>query len=382
MIESTIATLPRQGQIMLKLLLLQHYDVDQEDIEYMAADRPDPRCQAGTKPLHRVLTHDAIKAVWDRRDQYRRQVRLRRERTWLQTQCLSKVSAVCEALARQAEELLCSRYGLSSDQLAALRQGARTAIPKPAIRRLEQQWDNEEISAEDYQKHRLTIEFQTQLRLAEKYRKRLDLSDREWKNANSSPLQDHEIGHIWGIPAGTLAARKVKYLHHYIQGLQQNLRSAGVAAITPSGALDLWNETLRVLAERPVERSVATYDGLERTEAALLDRLHAFAWGTLPEEIEGKFWLSLVHGATTNAVHSEPNRTLFGLQQLAAILNETDLSPEAMERELLARTAPKPKEALAAIEGPAPPASEGQLNEMQEHILRSFIGEDRGAPLL
>jgi hypothetical protein len=110
--------------------------------------------------------------------------------------------------------------------------------------------------------------------------------------------------------------------------------------------------------------------------------LHAFAWGTLPEEIEGKFWLSLVHGATTNAVHSEPNRTLFGLQQLAAILNETDLSPEAMEHELLARTAPKPKEALAAIEGPAPPASEGQLNEMQEHILRSFIGEDRGAPLL
>jgi hypothetical protein len=292
------------------------------------------------------------------------------------------VSKLCAALAQQAEELLRARYGLSPEQLAVLREGARTAIPKPAIRRLEQQWDHDEISADDYQKERLMIEFQTQLRLAEKYRKRQELAEREWRNANASPLQDHEIGHIWGIPAGSLAARKIKYIHQYIQGLQRALQAAGAPASASTGPLDVWKETLAVLAERPVERSVATYDGLERTEAALLEKLQAFAWGTLPEEVEAKFWLSLVHGATTNAVHSEPTRTLFGLQQLAAILNDIDLSPETLERELSARTAPKPKETVPALEGPAPAAKPGELSEMQEHILRSFVGEDRGAPLL
>ena len=80
LIESVIASMPIQGRIMLRLILLQHFDVTDEELHYMTADRPDPRCVAGSKPTHNILTHEAIKAVRDKRDQYRRQVRLTRER--------------------------------------------------------------------------------------------------------------------------------------------------------------------------------------------------------------------------------------------------------------------------------------------------------------
>ena len=84
-------------------------------------------------------------------------------------------------------------------RLEALRASARTALPKPAIRLLEQRWDADEITAEDYQQQRLSIEFQTQLRLAEKYRKRLKQAERERQSAISAPLQDHEIAHVWAF---------------------------------------------------------------------------------------------------------------------------------------------------------------------------------------
>ena len=128
-----------------------------------------------------------------------------------------------------------------------------------------------------------------------------------------------------------------------------------------------------------MERSVAAYDGLEKTEEKLLEKLQAFASGTPAEEIEGKFWLSLVHGASSNAVHSEPTRTVFGLQRLAAILGEMDLEGDAVEQDLLARTAPTPKEGAALLETSADPSKE-KLSEIQEHILRSFAGEDRNVP--
>src|SRR5574342_490937 len=80
-IESAIAAMPVQGRIMLRLILLQYLDVTQEEIEYMAADRPDPRCVTGTKPTHNMITKEAIKAVRDKRDEYRRSVRLLRDCT-------------------------------------------------------------------------------------------------------------------------------------------------------------------------------------------------------------------------------------------------------------------------------------------------------------
>ncbi len=373
-IESVIAAMPIQGRIMMRLLLLQYMDVTQEEIEYMTADRPDPRCVSGTKPTSAVLTREAVKAVSDRRDQYRRQVRLRRERTWLQCECLKKLSAVCESLAARAAHLLTAKFASNPDSVAELKATARAAVPKPAIRLLDERWAEDAVAADEYQQQRLGIEMQTQLRLAEKHRKRLDISERERQVSNAAPLQDHEIGHIWGIPAGSLVARKVKYIAQYLQALQTKLQSEQGGSSAGAPPLDLWKETFAVLAAGPLERSVSHYDGLERTETALIDKLAAFAWGALPEEIEAKFWLSIMHGATSNAMHSEETRSLFGLHRLTAILNDMDTSPEALDEELLKRTAPRAKEDPLALATPEPISP--SLREGQEQILRNFFGED------
>ncbi|HEY6973642.1 MAG TPA: hypothetical protein VI359_05000 [Nitrospiraceae bacterium] len=372
-IESAIAAMPVQGRIMLRLILLQYLDVTQEEIEYMAADRPDPRCVTGTKPTHNMITKEAIKAVRDKRDEYRRSVRLLRERTWLQCECLKQLASLHDAMANRAGQLLLSRFGQDRDALDALRAQARTALPKPAIRALDRRWDADEITAEEYQRQRLAIELQTHLRLAERYRKRLDLAERERQTASNNSLQDHEIGHIWGIPAGSLAARKVKYLAQYLQMLQTLIQREAPAKDTVTPPLDLWKETFSVLAQLPVERSLSTYDGLERTESALLDKLASMVWGSLTEEVESKFWLSLVHGGTSNALLSEWGRSLFGLQRLAAILAEVDTSSASLEEALLTRIAPRTKTEPGALleEKPAEPV----LGEMGEHVLRSMLGE-------
>jgi hypothetical protein len=373
MIRSVIDALPVQGRIMLRLLLLQYLDVTDEDILYIVADQPDPRCVAGTKPTNSTPTKEAIKVVTDRRDQYRRQMRLKRERTWLQCDSLRRLAGLREAFANRAHIILAERFSLSADRLDALRASARTVLPKPAILRLEQSWDAGDLTAEDYQLQRLSIEFQTQLRMAEKYRKRLDLAERERHTAISTPLQDHEIGHIWGIPAGSLAARKVKYLTQYLHNLQTTMQSG--AAATATAPLDLWKDTFSALAAQPIERSLATYDGLEKTESALIDKLTALVLGNLPEEVEVKFLTSLVLGASSNAMLSEITRTLFGLQRLTTILNDMDLSPEAIDEELLKRTAAKPKlEIGAPADSAEPPPKE--LTEMQAQILNSLRGED------
>ena len=373
-VQSVIDGMPIQGRVMLKLMLLQHFDVDQQEVEYIAADRPDPRCVAGTKPLHKV-THDAIDTVSQRRDQYRKQVRLRRERLWLQMECMRKLIHIDDAICAAARRLLVTRFGMTAVAVDELTRHARAAVPKPAIRALERRWEANDISSDDYQKERLGIELQTQMRLTEKHHKRLELAEREWTTAHATPLQDHEIGHIWGIPAGSLLARKVKYLHQYIQTQHARMRSgSSQAEEATSTPLDIWTETLAVLAKQPVERSVATYDGLEKTEEALVEKLQAFVASALPEESEGKFWLSLVHGASSNAVHSEPTRTVFGLQRLVAILGDFDNSDGALEQHLLAKTAPAPKDAPAMLETSSDPSKE-QLSELQEHILHSFVGE-------
>ena len=136
----------------------------------------------------------------------------------------------------------------------------------------------------------------------------------------------------------------------------------------------LWKETFRCCGEA-VETSLSTYDGLEKTESALIDKLTAMVWGSLPEEIEVKLWTSLVFGASSNAMHSEITRNLFGLQRLITILNDMDRSPEAVDDELLKRTAPVPKPEVGALEAPAEPPP-NQLSEMQAQILNSMRGED------
>ena len=119
---------------------------------------------------------------------------------------------------------------------------------------------------------------------------------------------------------------------------------------------------------------MSVYDGLERTETQLLDKLSVLAWGNLTEDVETKFWLSLVQGASSNAVHSEITRSLFGLQRLAAILNDFDSTPEALDEAMLARSTPTSQEAPAQLP-PADATTDPATNEMKEHVLRSMFGE-------
>lgn len=374
MIEEVIAGLPIQGRIILRLLLIQYLDVTHEEILYMVSDRPDPRCVSGKKPVT-TMTQESITAMIERRDDYRRRVRLRRERTWLQCVALNNLARMASALAARAAVLLTAR-GVSSETLERLTGQARSAVPSTTLRLLEESWNRDEIPPEEYQKHRLVIEMQTQLRFAERFKKRLDLAQREQQTSNRTVLADHEIGHIWGIPAGTLAARKVKFLAQYLTVLQT--KCSGIAAGPDNRlSLDLWNETMQVLARTPIERSIATYDGLERTESALLEKLAAYALIRIPEATETKFWNSLVYGASSNAVHSETTRTLFGLQRLVSIQREVDASDEALDEELLKRTTPISKESESVAS--QTDAGQSELTELQHHILRSFTGEDSGS---
>ena len=371
LIQDVIAKMPIQGRIVLRLLLLQHLDVTHEEILFMVSDRPDPRCVSGTKPIT-TMTEESITAMISRRDEYRRRARLRRERTGLQCTALSTLAATADKLTDRAAALLAAR-GVSAEAIANLKAQARVAVPGPALRVLEERWDNNDISAEEYQTYRLAIEMQQHIRMAERFKTRLTLAERERQTSDQTTLLDHEIGHIWGIPAGTLAARKVKFLTQYLTALQTALTGtpANPNTVPP---LDLWKDTLATLSRTPVQRSIATYDGLEQTESSLIEKLSAYVVGAVPESIEVKFWNSLVYGASSQAMHSENTRTLFGLQRLVSIQQDTDTSPEALDEELLKRTAPRAKADADALAGPSEPKL--VITDHQKQILHNFIGED------
>jgi len=372
MIEEIITGLPIQGRIILRLLLLQSLDVTHDEILFMVADRPDPRCVSGKKPVT-TMTQESITAMVERRNEYRKRVRLRRERTWLQCVALQNFVRMADGLAARAAALLAAR-GVPPDRIEDFKARARSAVPSTTLRLLDEGWDKNEIGAEEYEKHRLVVEMQTQLRFAERFRKRLTLAERERQTSDQTTLQDHEIGHIWGIPAGTLAARKVKFLSQYLLAIQAKC-SGSHAADPHIPSPDMWKETMRVLSHTPIERSIATYDGLEGTESALIEKLGIYTLIRIPESAETKLWNSLVYGASSNAVHTETTRTLFGLQRLVAIQKDLDTSDDALDQELLQRSAPAPKESES------PPsqtggAAQGELTDLQRHILHNFFGED------
>ncbi len=375
MIEAVIGTLPIQARIMLRLLLIQYLDLMQEDIEYIAKDRPDPRFQSGAEPKDLVVSRESIQGVADRFAQYRMQVRNKRERLWLQIEYLRKQIAQGELLSTIAEELLRSRFDVPVERVQDLKKHARTALSKPAIRELDRKWEADQISEHDYRRERLAIEYQTRLRQLERERRRLEVARHEQSIAGAAPLQDHEVAHVWGIPAGTLAARKVKALQQYLIALQNSLRDSGGATTGTNPSLDLWKETFVTLAQKPVERSVATYDGLEVTEGALLDKLRALVSGTLAEDIEGRFWPSIVQDTRPAIEHTVKIQSLFALQRLCAIQDERSMTREALEQELLDRAAPRPKAVASQLT--EQPAGEPQLGEMGQHVLKSLLGEER-----
>lgn len=357
---------------MIRLLLLQYLDLPEDEILYMVSDRPDPRCVSGTRPVT-TMTQESIAAMTNRRDEYRRRARLRRERTWLQCIALTNLARTASTMATRTAILLTAR-GVSPAHIEELKNQARTAVPRPALRVLEERWTKNDITAEEFQKYRLAIEFQTLLRFAERFKKRLELAERERCTSDQTTLLDHEIGHIWGIPAGTLAARKVKYLSQYLTTLQTKLKGQPSDTGT-APPVDLWKETMSVLAQTPIERSIAMYDGLERTEAILIEKLTAYAVLGIPESVEVKLWNSLVYGASSNAMHSEVTRTLFGLQRLVAIQSDADESADALDGELLRRTAPILKEEVGKCQEETGPGG-SELTDLQKQILHNFIGED------
>ena len=380
-IESVVNSLPAQNRIMLRLLLIQYLRITQEDIDYMAADQPDSRFLAGEQPAQKTSPTESARDIASRVNQYQGFLHQKRESPALQRDCLQKHMAHTELYISIAERLLFSMFEVEKTTIQDLRKQALSAIPKPAIRRLEQAWDNEEISEEDFQKERLQIEYQTLLRRLERHRRRLLTAQREIQAAGSAPLQNHEIAHIWGIPLGSLAGRKVKALHQYLTGLQSELEKAD----SPSGensapaaapSRDLWKETLTTLAGRTVARSVVTYDGLEKTEEALMEKLWDFASGTLPEEKEASFWLLItkINDTEHGGLWSSHARSIFALQRLSAIQAEIDDSPETLEEELLARVTPRPK----TDELPAPESDIEQPMELNEEalgVLNALIGE-------
>jgi hypothetical protein len=360
-IMAVVNGLPIQGRIMLRLLLIQYLNIIDEDIDYLTVDRPDSRMQAGMKPTVQTVSREAVEHVRNRVAQYQTLYRQRRERTWLQTECLRKQLAMSHGLCEAAARLLKTRFEYDEAALELLKSEARVAIAKPAIRELEQKWDREEMAEEEYRKRRLSIEYQTELRRAERDRRRLEIATKEHALVSSAPLQDHEIAHIWGIPAGSLAARKVKYLHQYLVGLQQELVQA-VSSETSEALppVDLWRETFVVLGQRPAERSAVPYDATERTEAALVDKLTAFATRVMTEDLESHLWTTI-------------SRSLFSLQRLLLIQNDQDTSLEALEEVLLARVSPTPKVAAGQLEGDTPAAPK-ELSELEQHVLKSMLG--------
>jgi hypothetical protein len=362
-IVSVIDAMPHQGRIMLRLLLLQYLDTAPEDVDYMAADRPDPRMQAGAKPTVQSISREDLEFMHKRVAQYRASSRQKRERVWLQMECLRKQLAIGQGICEAARKLLTTRYGAAEAEVQELRDQARIAIPKPAIRELDQKWDRDEISEEDYRARRIRIEYQTELRRIERDRRRLEVVTREYALASSAPLQDHEIAHIWGIPHTALTGRKVKYLHQYLQSLQQELAKtlpAGEAGLPP---IDLWRETFAVLSRRPAERSAVPYDWTERTEGTLTEKITALVARAMTEDQEARQWITII-------------KSLFALQRLLVILNDQDTSPEGMEAALLARVSPTPK--LAADQpGAESAAAGGDMSEWKEHVLKSMYGEGR-----
>jgi len=374
LIETVIESLPIQNRTMIRLLLLQYFDVSQEDINYMAEDQPDSRFSFGEQPAKKASIEGAAMEVANRVRQYRTFFHQRRERPWLQIECLRKQITLTELAASTAETLLSARFGVDSDLLQARKNTAFSALPKPEIRPLEKAWEREEIAEEEFQKKRLLVEFQTRLRFRERHRRRLTLAQREFERAGTSPLQDHEIAHIWGIPLGSLAGRKVKALVRYLTALQAKLDETNpLPDPNPTGQRpDLWRETIQTLSKKPVEKSVVSFNGIEKTEEALMEKLRAFATDSLPEGAETPFWVEItrIRDAEGEA-WGDHARSIFALQRLSAIQTELESTPEDVERDLLALVNPKQKQEML----PEPDEQPVELSEQGLGILQALIGE-------
>jgi hypothetical protein len=373
-IESALQSLPMQGQTMLQLLLLQYMDVSQKAIDYMASDQPDSRFLAGNQPQGKTISLEAVQNVASRANQYKGYYRQKRERPGMHIEFLTESLAIIDKTIRIAERLLTSDFGADESSLQAAKDQASNILLRQEQRKLQRAWDNQELTPKDYQTQRLLLEYQALLRRRGILRRRMKIAQNDFVTAGNSPLKDHEIAHVWGIPLGTLAARKVKALQQFLTGLQKNLEESSAPNGT-SQPIDLWRETLHFLSQRPVERSMVEYDGLEKTEEGLLDKLRAFVSGTMSEPEESKFWTSItkVNDTEFSGTWKSHARSILAFQRLHALLNDMDFSEEGLEEELRVKIYPKlPDDQLATPESEEKPV---ELGEMGLGVLNAFAGE-------
>ena len=373
-IESTIQALPIQSRTMLQVLLLQYMDVSQEAIDYMASDQPDSRFGSGNQPKGKSLSLEAVRNVTSRADQYKGYYRQKRERPGMHIDFLTESLAIMEKSIRIAERLLTSDFQTDESILQSAKTQAPSILLRQEQRKLQRAWDAQDLTPKDYQPQRLLLEYQSLLRRRGILRRRLKIAQQDFVTAGNSPLKDHEIAHVWGIPLGSLAGRKVKALQQFLAGLQQTLKKSSASENAPQ-PIDLWKETLHVLSQRPVERSIVEYDGLEKTEEGLLDKLRAFVSGTMSEPEESKFWTSItkVNDTEFSGTWKSHARSILAFQRLHAVLNDMDFSDEGLEEELRVKIYPKlPDDQLATPESEEKPV---ELGELGLGVLSAFAGE-------
>ena len=128
------------------------------------------------------------------------------------------------------------------------------------------------------------------------------------------------------------------------------------------------------LRRQPVKRSVVPYDGLERTEDVLMEKLRAFASDAISEEEEAKFWNNIIriHDTEHSGVWKSQSRAIFALQRLSAILKEFDLSNAAIEEDLLTKIAPPTAQEKLQVPEDETPL---ELNEEALGILQKLVGD-------
>jgi len=376
LIESVIEALPVQSRIMVRLLLLQYLEPSEDDVQFIVEDQPDSRFMAGDQPETKKSLVAATHEVNQRIAQYSGFLRQKRERPWLQVECLKKQMALTDLTIRAAEGLLTSKFHVDRAELKDRKQSAVSALPRPELRRLERALEQEEIAEDDYHRDRMLIEYQTLIRRRERQRRRLKNAEQEYELSGLAPLQDHEVAHIWGIPLGSLSARKVKALTHYLTALQAKVDQESASPGSAHASSDLWRETLRTLSRKPSQRSIVTFiPGIERTEEALIEKLKTFADGTMPEAAESGFWqlITRVHDSEHSGPWYSHARAIFALQRLFAIQADSEPTLDELEEDLLKTTRPKSKDdALPAQQADEQPA---ELSEQALGVLNALAGE-------
>jgi hypothetical protein len=372
-IETALKNLPLQSRAMLQLLLLQYIDVTQEEIDYMATDQPDSRFLAGNQPKNKTISLEAVQDVTSRSNQYKGYYRQKRERPGMHVEFLKETLTLMDRKVSIVERMLIEDFTTDEEMLKAAKSQAPSVLLRQELRKLDRAWEHEEIPQKDYQRQRLLLEYQALLRRRAIFRRRQKISEQELLTAGTASLKDHEIAHVWGIPLGSLAGRKVKALELFLKTLQgyQDTSSPSNGNIQ---ALDLWRETFNTLAKRPIERSLVDYDGLEKTEEILMGKLEAFVSGMMSEPEESKFWTSItkVNDTEFSGSWASHARSILAFQRLHALMNDMDLSNEALEDELSAKIIPKQADDQIANEEEEKPV---ELGEQGFGVLNSFIGE-------